>query len=119
MNLMFDSHASALFDLRAWVNSRNEILTGCIMIGRLAHGSKNTADGKTNRDNSHADPIAWKFQRRTSVHGGDGIDEAENVGLIGEGGDESPISGLNLLAEEVENGTWSDNVYKDPQENGA
>ena len=32
-------------------------------------------------------------------------------------GDESPISGLNLLAEEVEKGTWSDNVYKDPQEN--
>ncbi|KAH0869942.1 hypothetical protein HID58_076964, partial [Brassica napus] len=35
----------------------------------------------------------------------------------GEGGDESPISGLNLLAEEVEKGTRSDNVYKDPQEN--
>ncbi|KAG2322981.1 hypothetical protein Bca52824_016194 [Brassica carinata] len=35
----------------------------------------------------------------------------------GEGGDESPISGLNLLAEEIEKGTWSDNVYKDPQEN--
>ncbi|CAG7897272.1 unnamed protein product [Brassica rapa] len=35
----------------------------------------------------------------------------------GEGGDESPISGLNLLAEVVEKGTWSDNVYKDPQEN--
>ncbi|KAG2330127.1 hypothetical protein Bca52824_001307 [Brassica carinata] len=37
--------------------------------------------------------------------------------LEGEGGDESPISGLNLLAEEVEKGTWSDNVYKDPHEN--
>ncbi|KAL0823874.1 hypothetical protein Bca101_047551 [Brassica carinata] len=37
--------------------------------------------------------------------------------LGGEGGDESPISGLNLLAEEVEKGTRSDNVYKDPQEN--
>ncbi|CAN6822151.1 unnamed protein product [Brassica oleracea] len=37
--------------------------------------------------------------------------------LEGEGGDESPISGLNLLAEEVEKGTRSDNVYKDPQEN--
>ncbi|KAG5388781.1 hypothetical protein IGI04_030322 [Brassica rapa subsp. trilocularis] len=36
---------------------------------------------------------------------------------LGEGGDESPISWLNLLAEEVEKGTWSDNVYKDPQEN--
>ncbi|KAG5378219.1 hypothetical protein IGI04_026061 [Brassica rapa subsp. trilocularis] len=36
---------------------------------------------------------------------------------LGEGGDESPISGLNLLAEEVEKGTRSDNVYKDPQEN--
>ncbi|CAF2077745.1 unnamed protein product [Brassica napus] len=35
----------------------------------------------------------------------------------GEGGDESPISGLNLLAEEVEKGSRSDNVYKDPQEN--
>ena len=35
----------------------------------------------------------------------------------GEGGDGSPISGLNLLAEEVEKGTRSDNVYKDPQEN--
>ncbi|KAH0869326.1 hypothetical protein HID58_076348 [Brassica napus] len=35
----------------------------------------------------------------------------------GEGGDESPISGLNLLAEEVEKETRSDNVYKDPQEN--
>ncbi|KAG5375878.1 hypothetical protein IGI04_040474 [Brassica rapa subsp. trilocularis] len=35
----------------------------------------------------------------------------------GEGGDGSPISGLNLLAEEVEKGTQSDNVYKDPQEN--
>ncbi|KAH0870806.1 hypothetical protein HID58_077828, partial [Brassica napus] len=36
---------------------------------------------------------------------------------LGEGGDESPISGLNLLAEEVEKGTRSDNVNKDPQEN--
>ncbi|KAH0853936.1 hypothetical protein HID58_092753 [Brassica napus] len=36
---------------------------------------------------------------------------------LGEGGDESAISGLNLLAEEVEKGTRSDNVYKDPQEN--
>ncbi|CAN6812697.1 unnamed protein product [Brassica oleracea] len=35
----------------------------------------------------------------------------------GEGGDESPISGKNLLAEEVEKGTRSHNVYKDPQEN--
>ncbi|KAJ4869930.1 hypothetical protein Rs2_48476 [Raphanus sativus] len=34
-----------------------------------------------------------------------------------EGEDESPISGLNLLAEEVEKGTRCDNVYKDPQEN--
>ncbi|KAG2330450.1 hypothetical protein Bca52824_001630 [Brassica carinata] len=37
----------------------------------------------------------------------------------GEVGVESPISGLNLLAEEVEKGTWSDNVYKDPQENSC
>ncbi|CAN6826480.1 unnamed protein product [Brassica oleracea] len=37
--------------------------------------------------------------------------------LEGEGENESPISGLNLLAEEVEKGTHSDNVYKDPQEN--
>ncbi|CAN6998934.1 unnamed protein product [Brassica rapa subsp. trilocularis] len=37
--------------------------------------------------------------------------------LEGEGGDGSPISGLNLLAEEVEKGTRSDSVYKDPQEN--
>ncbi|CAG7897166.1 unnamed protein product, partial [Brassica rapa] len=36
---------------------------------------------------------------------------------LGEGGDESPISWLNLLAEEVEKGTRSDTVYKDPQEN--
>ncbi|CAN6974558.1 unnamed protein product, partial [Brassica rapa subsp. trilocularis] len=35
----------------------------------------------------------------------------------GEAGDGSPISGLNLLAEEVEKETQSDNVYKDPQEN--
>ncbi|KAH0862611.1 hypothetical protein HID58_079822 [Brassica napus] len=38
-------------------------------------------------------------------------------GIQGEGGDESPILGLNLLAEEVEKGIRSDNVYKDPQEN--
>ncbi|CAN7110211.1 unnamed protein product [Brassica rapa subsp. narinosa] len=37
--------------------------------------------------------------------------------LFRRGGDGSPISGLNLLAEEVEKGTRSDNVYKDPQEN--
>ncbi|KAG2332008.1 hypothetical protein Bca52824_003188 [Brassica carinata] len=37
----------------------------------------------------------------------------------GKVGVESPISGLNLLAEEVEKGTWSDNVYKDPQENSC
>ncbi|KAJ4872888.1 hypothetical protein Rs2_45441 [Raphanus sativus] len=36
--------------------------------------------------------------------------------LSGEGEDESPISGLNLLAEEVEKGTRCENVYKDPQE---
>ncbi|KAG2293174.1 hypothetical protein Bca52824_039843 [Brassica carinata] len=40
-----------------------------------------------------------------------------NTDLFGQRGDESPISGLNLLAEEVEKGTRSDNVYKDPQEN--
>ncbi|KAH0942222.1 hypothetical protein HID58_001859 [Brassica napus] len=39
------------------------------------------------------------------------------LSLSGRGGDGSPISGLNLLAEEVEKGTRSDNVYKDPQEN--
>ncbi|KAJ4881163.1 DUF1985 domain-containing protein [Raphanus sativus] len=35
----------------------------------------------------------------------------------GEGEDETPISGLNLLAEEVEKGTRCENEYKDPQEN--
>ncbi|KAJ4873001.1 DUF1985 domain-containing protein [Raphanus sativus] len=35
----------------------------------------------------------------------------------GVGEDESPFSGLNLLAEEVEKGTRCENVYKDPQEN--
>ncbi|KAJ4873151.1 hypothetical protein Rs2_45180 [Raphanus sativus] len=35
----------------------------------------------------------------------------------GVGEDESPISGLNLLAEEVKKGTRCENVYKDPQEN--
>ncbi|KAL0846412.1 hypothetical protein Bca101_019658 [Brassica carinata] len=62
---------------------------------------------------------AWKFQRsdvRTVVMV---LMKLKNVGLIGEVGDESPISGLNLLAEEVEKGTWSDNVYKDPQENSC
>ncbi|KAJ4901625.1 hypothetical protein Rs2_15576 [Raphanus sativus] len=35
----------------------------------------------------------------------------------GEGEDECPISGLNLLAEEVEKGTRCENEYKDPQDN--
>ncbi|KAJ4870492.1 DUF1985 domain-containing protein [Raphanus sativus] len=35
----------------------------------------------------------------------------------GEEEDKSPISGLNLLAEEVEKGTRCENEYKDPQEN--
>ncbi|KAG2328497.1 hypothetical protein Bca52824_011225 [Brassica carinata] len=35
----------------------------------------------------------------------------------GEGGDESPISGLNLLAEEADKGTRKDKVYEDPPEN--
>ncbi|KAH0884819.1 hypothetical protein HID58_060915, partial [Brassica napus] len=166
---------------------------------------QNTAAGKTNRDNSHADPTGMEGPKKRRPFSGDGNDEAEifwsdskkhkknngdgfsddetmrmhdnhcdgrtpnarfwekvvsmagegpsfsksakpakptlpeplevfsvdyqlfvlvsevyrNTDLFGqgEGGDESPISGLNLLAEEVEKGTRSDNVYKDPQEN--
>ncbi|CAN6857460.1 unnamed protein product [Brassica oleracea] len=159
---------------------------------------QNTAAGKTNRDNSHADPTGMEGPKKRRPFSGDGNDEAEifwsdskkhkkNNGdgfsddetmrmydnhcdgrtpnarfwekvdsmagegpsfsksanipevdvstpigpeivskpakptlpepLEGEGGDESPISWLNLLAEEVEKGTRSDNVYKDPQEN--
>ncbi|CAN6929994.1 unnamed protein product, partial [Brassica oleracea var. botrytis] len=159
---------------------------------------QNTAAGKTNRDNSHADPTGMEGPKKRRPFSGDGNDEAEifwsdskkhkkNNGdgfsddetmrmhdnhcdgrtpnarfwekvdsmagegpsfsksanipevdvstpigpeivskpakptlpepLEGEGGDKSPISGLNLLAEEVEKGTRSDNVYKDPQEN--
>ncbi|CAN6882808.1 unnamed protein product [Brassica oleracea var. botrytis] len=157
---------------------------------------QNTAAGKTNRDNSHADPTGMEGLKKRRPFSGDGNDEAEifwsdskkhkkNNGdgfsddetmrmhdnhcdgrtpnarfwekvdsMAGEGpsfsksanipevdvstpigpeivskpakptlpeplerGDESPISGLNLLAEEVEKGTRSYNVYKDPQEN--
>uniref|UniRef100_A0A0D3BDQ2 DUF1985 domain-containing protein n=1 Tax=Brassica oleracea var. oleracea TaxID=109376 RepID=A0A0D3BDQ2_BRAOL len=148
---------------------------------------QNTAAGKTNRDNSHADPTGMEVPKKRRPLSGDGNDEAEIFGsdskkhkknngngfsddetmrmhdnhcdghsmagegpsfsksanipevdvstpigpetvskpakptlpepLEGEGGDESPISWLNLLAEEVEKGTRSDNVYKDPQEN--
>ncbi|CAN6819351.1 unnamed protein product [Brassica oleracea] len=159
---------------------------------------QNTAAGKTNRDNSHADPTGMEGPKKRRPFSGDGNDEAEifwsdskkhkknnddgfsddetmrmhdnhcdgrtpnarfwekvdsmagegpsfsksanipevdvstPIGpeivskpakptlpepLEGEGGDESPISGLNLLAKEVEKGTRSDNVYKDPQEN--
>ncbi|CAN6932209.1 unnamed protein product [Brassica oleracea] len=159
---------------------------------------QNTAAGKTNRDNSHADPTGMEGPKKRRPFSGDGNDESEifwsdskkhkkNNGdgfsddetmrmhdnhcdgrtpnarfwekvdsmagegpsfsksanipevdvstpigpeivskpakptlpepLEGEGGDESPISWLNLLAEEVEKGTRSDNVYKDPQEN--
>ncbi|KAG2323592.1 hypothetical protein Bca52824_016805 [Brassica carinata] len=117
---------------------------------------QNTADGKTNRDNSHADPTGMEVPKKRRPYSGDGIDEAEKCGSDSkkhkknnsdgfsedetmrmhdnhcdgrtpndrfwdkdEVGDESPISGLNLLAEEVEKGTWSDNVYKDPQENSC
>ncbi|CAN7083890.1 unnamed protein product [Brassica oleracea var. botrytis] len=164
---------------------------------------QNTAAGKTNRDNSHADPTGMEGPKKRRPFSGDGNDEAEifwsdskkhkknngdgfsddetmrmhdnhcdgrtpnasfwekvdsmagegpsfsksaNIPEVdvstpigpeivskpakptlpeplevnlrgGEGGDESPISWLNLLAEEVEKGTRSDNVYKDPQEN--
>ncbi|CAN6841873.1 unnamed protein product [Brassica oleracea] len=159
---------------------------------------QNTEAGKTNRDNSHADPTGMEGPKKRRPFSGDGNDEAEifwsdskkhkkNNGdefsddetmrmhdnhcdgrtpnarfwekvdsmagegpsfsksanipevdvstpigpeivskpakstlpepLEGEGGHESPISGLNLLAEKVEKGTRSDNVYKDPQEN--
>ncbi|CDY53238.1 BnaA01g36320D [Brassica napus] len=146
---------------------------------------QNTAAGKTNRDNGHADPTGMEVPKKRRPFSGDGNDEAEIFGsdskkhkknngdgfsddetmrmhdnhcdgrtpnarfweksanipevdvstpigpetvskpakptlpepLEGEGGDGSPISGLNLLAEEVEKGTRSDNVYKDPQEN--
>ncbi|CAN7100527.1 unnamed protein product [Brassica rapa subsp. narinosa] len=147
---------------------------------------QNTAAGKTNRDNSHADPTGMEVPKKRRPFSGDGNDEAEIFGsdskkqkknngdgfsddetmrmhdnhcddrtpnarfwekvdsmagegpsssksanipevdvstpivpepLEGEGGDESPISGLNLLAEEIEKGSRSDNVYKDLQEN--
>ncbi|CAF2099789.1 unnamed protein product [Brassica napus] len=159
---------------------------------------QNTAAGKTNRDNGHADPTGMEVPKKRRPVSGDGNDEAEIFGsdskkhkknngdgfsdeetmrmhdnhcdgrtpnarfwekvdsmagegpsfsksakipeadvstpigpetvskpakptlpepLQGEGGDGSPISGLNLLAEEVEKGTRSDNVYKDTQEN--
>ncbi|CAF2317535.1 unnamed protein product [Brassica napus] len=160
---------------------------------------QNTAAGKTNRDNGHADPNGMEVPKKRRPFSGDGNDEAEIFGsdskkhkknngdgfsdeetirmhdnhcdcrtpnarfwkkvdsMAGEGpsfsksakipeadvskpigpetvskptkptlpepleflgeGDGSPISGLNLLAEEVEKGTRSDNVYKDPQEN--
>nr|VDC96097.1 unnamed protein product [Brassica rapa] len=161
---------------------------------------QNTAAGKTNRDNGHADPTGMEVPKKRRPFSGDGNDEAEIFGsdskkhkknngdgfsdeetmrmhdnhcdgrtpnarfwekvdsMAGEGpsftksakipeadvstpigpetvskpakptlpeplevnlrgGDGSPISGLNLLAEEVEKGTRSDNVYKDPQEN--
>ncbi|KAG2308107.1 hypothetical protein Bca52824_027855 [Brassica carinata] len=156
---------------------------------------QNKADGKTNRDNSHADPTGMEVPKKQRPYSDDGIDDAgkmwvdsmagegpsfsksENIPEVdvstpigpetvskpakptlpeplevfsvvyqlfvlvsevymntdlfghifrlftisercqGKGGDESPISGLNLLAEEVEKGTWSDNVYRDPQEN--
>ncbi|KAG2306980.1 hypothetical protein Bca52824_026728 [Brassica carinata] len=117
---------------------------------------QNTADGKTNRDNSHADPTGMEVPKKRRPYSGDGIDEAEKCGsdskkhkknngdgfsddetmrmhdnhcdghsMAGEGpsfsnsenipevdvstpigpetgeeGDESPISGLNLLVEE-------------------
>lgn len=44
---------------------------------------QNTADGKTNRDNSHADPTGMevpKKRRPYSPHSGDGNDEAEICG---------------------------------------
>ncbi|KAL0756539.1 hypothetical protein Bca101_094207 [Brassica carinata] len=115
---------------------------------------QNTAAGKTNRDNSHADPtgmegpkkrrpfsgdgndeaeIFWSDSKKHKKNNGDGFSDDETMRMHdnhcdgrtpnarfwekGEGGDESPISGVNLLAEEVEKGTRSDNVYKDPQEN--
>ncbi|CAN7119949.1 unnamed protein product [Brassica rapa subsp. narinosa] len=158
---------------------------------------QNTAAGKTNRDNSHADPTGMEVPKKRRPYNGDGNDEAEICGsdskkhkknngdgfsddetmrmhdnhcdgrtpnarfwekvdsMAGEGPsfsksanipevdvstpigpetvskpakptlpeplegyyNESPISELNLLAEEVEKGTRSDNVYKDPQEN--
>ncbi|KAF2614274.1 hypothetical protein F2Q70_00010504 [Brassica cretica] len=63
--------------------------------------------------------LVSEVYRNTDLFGQVNSSGIQEFGLVcqGEGGDESPISGLNLLAEEVEKGTRSDNVYKDPQEN--
>ncbi|CAN6801939.1 unnamed protein product [Brassica oleracea] len=179
-------------ELKEWIRVELKTQGGSFTV------PQNTAAGKTNRDNSHADPTGMEGPKKRRPFSGDGNDEAEifwsdskkhkkNNGdgfsdnetmrmhdnhcdgrtpnarfwekvdsmagegpsfsksanipevdvsmpigpeivskpvkptllepLEGEGGDESPISGLNLLAEEVEKGTRSDNVYKDPQEN--
>ncbi|KAG2328584.1 hypothetical protein Bca52824_011312 [Brassica carinata] len=41
---------------------------------------QNTADGKTNRDNSHADPTGMEVPKKRRPYSGDGIDEAEKCG---------------------------------------
>ncbi|KAG2269701.1 hypothetical protein Bca52824_064256 [Brassica carinata] len=41
---------------------------------------QNTADGKTNRDNSHADPTGMEVPKKQRLYSGDGIDEAEKCG---------------------------------------
>ncbi|KAG2268788.1 hypothetical protein Bca52824_063343 [Brassica carinata] len=73
--------------------------------------------------------IFWSDSKKHKKNNGDGFSDDEMMRMhdnhcdgrtpnaSGKRGDESPISGLNLLAEEVEKGTRSDNVYKDPQEN--
>ncbi|KAH0852071.1 LOW QUALITY PROTEIN: hypothetical protein HID58_090947 [Brassica napus] len=60
--------------------------------------------------------LACEVYRNTDLFGQVNL-RGVQLSLSGRGGDGSPISGLNLLAEEVEKGTRSDNVYKDPQEN--
>ena len=41
---------------------------------------QNTVDGKTNRDNSHADPTGMEVPKKRRPYSGDGIDEAEKCG---------------------------------------
>ncbi|KAL0728874.1 hypothetical protein Bca4012_024967 [Brassica carinata] len=41
---------------------------------------QNTADGKTNRDSSHADPTGMEVPKKRRPYSGDGIDEAEKCG---------------------------------------
>ncbi|KAH0855659.1 hypothetical protein HID58_003998 [Brassica napus] len=55
--------------------------------------------------------LACEVYRNTDLFGQVNL-RGVQLSLSGRGGDGSPISGLNLLAEEVEKGTRSDNVIK-------